>query len=100
MGWQISRDTILGIIKINQSIFIKNLVIKKKLIEYNSNVIPVIASFIIDIREVEDYKKTFFQVYQPFINKLMYLVHKTKLDIVFGIRQLSKYNTNLKNSHL
>ena len=46
------------IIIINQSAFIRNLVIKKGLIEYNTNVILIKTGSIIEITKLYDYKKT------------------------------------------
>ena len=43
--------------KIDQSAFIRNLVIKKKLTECNPNVIPQKTDSAIDISEVGDYKE-------------------------------------------
>lgn len=33
------------------------------------------------------------------INKLIYLAYKIKLNIIFAIKKLSKYNTNLKKDY-
>ena len=57
IGWQISRDTVLNIMKIDQLVFIKDLVIKKRLIEYNPNVIPIKVGSAIDISKVGDYEE-------------------------------------------
>lgn len=43
IGWQISRDTAIGTIKINQSVFIRDLVIEEEFANYNANVIPIKA---------------------------------------------------------
>lgn len=55
---QIIKDMAVYIIIINQSAFIRNLVIKKGLIEYNTNVIPIKTGSIIEITKLYDYKKT------------------------------------------
>lgn len=55
---QIIKDMAVYIIIINQSAFIRNLVIKKGLIEYNTNVILIKTGSIIEITKLYDYKKT------------------------------------------
>ncbi len=41
--WQIHQDLVAGIMKIDQSAFVRDLVIKKRLTDYNANVIPMKA---------------------------------------------------------
>ena len=76
--------------KINQLILIKNLVIDKRLVDCNANIIPMKTGLSIKIEDPEDYKETNFWTYQQLIGKLMYLVYSTRPDIVFVVRQLSK----------
>lgn len=61
--WQISQDTALSTMKINQSAFIRDLVIEKDFTKCNVNVIPIKAGFEINMREFEDYKETDLQKY-------------------------------------
>lgn len=56
--WQINRNAAICIIKIDQSAFIKNLVIKKKIINYNANFILIKVGFMIEMKNPKDYKKT------------------------------------------
>lgn len=98
--WQISKDTVLGTMKIDQSTFIRDMVIKKRLIKYKPNVVPMKANFTIDKSKVKDYKETNLQVYQRFISKLMYLVYGTRSDITFVVRQFSKHNADARKIHL
>lgn len=100
IGWQISQDTALGTIKIDQSIFFRGFIIKEGLKEWNANGIPIKAGFTINMEESEDYKKTYFSEYQWLIGKLMYLAFGTKPNIAFVVRQLSKHNTDPKKIHL
>lgn len=43
IGWQIIKDTIVCIMKINLSAFLKDLVIKIGYTQYNANIIPIEA---------------------------------------------------------
>lgn len=51
IGWQISRDTAMGTMKISQSAFIRDLVYEEKLTDCNANVIPMKAGSAIDMGE-------------------------------------------------
>lgn len=53
-----TRDTVAYTIKIDQSAFIKNLVIEKRLIKYNSNIIPIKTGSTIEITDPENYEET------------------------------------------
>lgn len=39
--WQMIREIVINIMKINQLVFIKNVIIKKKLINCNANIISI-----------------------------------------------------------
>lgn len=84
--------------KIDQSIFIKDLVIKKSLTDYNAIGILMKTSLAIDMFNTDDYKKTTFYKYQRLIGRLIYLICETRPNIIFVVGQLSKYNANLKKS--
>ena len=71
--------------KIDQLAFIKNLVIKKKFIEYNARVISMMTWLPIKILELDDHNKTNLHIYQRLIKKLIYLVYKIRPDITFVI---------------
>lgn len=86
--------------KIDQSTFIRELVIKEGLIECNANVIPMKAGSDIEMIEPDDYEETELREYQRLIGKLMYLACGTRLDITFAVRQLSKHNADPKKGHL
>lgn len=59
IGWQITRDTAVRTMKIDQSAFIRDLVIKEGLIECtNANVISMKIGSTIKIIEPDDYKET------------------------------------------
>ena len=49
--------------KINPSIFIRDLIIKKGLIDYNSNIILLKSGLIIKITKIKGYKKIDLSVY-------------------------------------
>lgn len=52
---------VLKTIKINQSAFVKNFVIKKKLIDYNANIILIKAILAIEILDTKNCSKTDLQ---------------------------------------
>ena len=58
IGWQIIRKPIVRTMKINQSIFIRDLVIGKGLTNCNANIIPMKANSAIEINDLEDYEET------------------------------------------
>lgn len=45
---------------------------------------------------LKNYKKVDLCIYYRLIKRLIYFLYKTKLDIIFVIRKLNKYNTNLR----
>lgn len=63
IGWQINRDVAMGTKKIDQSAFIKDTVIEKRLSNCNANVIPMKAGLSIDMGNPEDYKETNLWMY-------------------------------------
>ena len=100
IGWQISRDTAAETMKINQSAFIRDLVIKESLTNCNVNIIPMKAGLAINMPDADDYKETELLKYQRLIGKLMYLVCGTRPNIAFAVRQLGKHNADPKKGHL
>ena len=80
--------------KIDQSAFIKDLVIEKGLNDYNSSIIPIKARSSIEMLDIDDYKETDLYKYQRLIGKLMYLAYGIRPNIVFLIGQLSKQNAD------
>lgn len=95
-----TRDISTQTNKIDQSAFIRDLVIEEKLIKCNANVIPIKARSAIKMTDSNDYNETNLQKYLYLIVKLMYLAYGTRSDIVFAVRQLSRHNTNPKKNHL
>ena len=100
IGWQITRDQAARTMKIDQSAFIRDLVIEEGLTDCNANIIPLKAGSAIEINYPEDYEETKLQEYQRLIGKLMYLACGTRSDIAFVVGQLSKYNADPRKSHL
>lgn len=60
---QITKNIAIHTIKIDQSIFIKDLIIKKKLRKCNTNIILMKVSSAIKLLEFENYTKTDFHKY-------------------------------------
>lgn len=86
IGWQISRYTALSTINIDQSAFIRDLVIKERLTESKWNGILMKVGSAIDMSKVRDDEETDLQIYECLIGKLMYLVYSTRPNIVFAVR--------------
>lgn len=100
IGWQIMCNPSIQTLKINQSSFICNLVIKENLINCNSNVISMKAGSAIKMIKHDNYKDTKIKPYQHLIGKLMYLACDKRPDIAFIVDLLSRHNTNPRKSHL
>lgn len=98
--WQVTRDTAARTMKIDQSAFIRDLIIEEELIECNANFIPMKTGSSIEMPEPDDYNKIDIYTYQRLIGKLMYLACGTRLDIAFVVEQLSRYNANPRKRHL
>lgn len=58
ISWQITKDPAAHTMKINQSAFIKDFVIKEGLTNCNANVISMKTRSAIEINNSEDYKET------------------------------------------
>lgn len=71
--------------KIDQSAFIRDLVIEKGLTDCNANVISMKAGSSIKMTDPEDYKEADFCTYQQLIGKLMYFTCGTRPDIAFAV---------------
>lgn len=98
--WQIERDTTANTMKVQQSAFVRDLVIDKGLTECNANVIQMKAGSSIEMTDPEDYEKINLYTYQKLIGKLMYLFYGTKPDIAFAVGQFSRHNTDPRKKHL
>ena len=71
--------------KINLLIFIQDLVIKKRFMKYNINVILIKTSLAIEMADQKNYKKANLCIYQQLKRKLMYLVCGIRPDIIFVV---------------
>lgn len=100
IDWQIPCNLSTQILKINQSFFICNLVIKKSLTNCNSNIIFMKAGSAIEMIKYNNYKNIKIKLYQHLISKLLYLACGTRPDIAFIVDFLSRHNTDLKKNHL
>lgn len=89
-----------GILKIDQSAFIYNLLKKENLTDCNTINIPMKARNFIEMLKEDDYEKTNIKVYQYLIGKLMYTSCGTRPDITFVVGQFSKQNADPKVGHL
>ena len=100
IGWQIHRDPAAGTMKIDQSAFVRDLVLEEGLTDCNANVIPMKAGSAIDMSDPEDYEEVDLHTYQRLIGKLMYLSCGTRPDIAFAVGQLSRHNADPRKGHL
>lgn len=85
IDWQVIRNTKASTLKINQFIFIRDLLKNKNLSDCNFVNISMKASNIIKMNNLDDYMETNIKVYQRIIEKLMYLSYGTRLDITFAV---------------
>lgn len=61
--WQIIREPLSNIMKIDQSIFIQDLIIDKNLSDYNANIFSIKIVFTINMTEADIYKKENLYIY-------------------------------------
>ena len=73
-------------LKINQTAMTRDLVIKKGLINCNTNIIPIKTSSFIERIELDDYEEVELWPYHHLIVKLMYLAYNTRLYIAFVVK--------------
>ena len=100
ISWQITRDSVTQIMKLDQSTFIQDLIIEENLSDYNANVISMKAGSVITMYKANNYKEENLHTYQRLIGKLIYLVCGTRPDIAFAVSQASKHNADLRKCHL
>lgn len=100
VDWQVTRNWDSAILKIDQSAFIRDLLEKKNLADYNSVNILIKAGSVIEMKEVDNYKETNLKAYQLLIWKLMYLSCGIRPDIAFAMGQFSKRNADPRVGHL
>ena len=58
IGQQISKDLAIRTIKLSQSMYIRDLLKKENLINYNTPTTPIKVTFTIEINKSYDYKQT------------------------------------------
>ena len=97
--WQIQTDP-ARTMKIDQSVFIRDLIIDKGLTEYNTNVIPMKVDFLIDRTAPNNYEKANLSTYQRLISKLIYLACGIRPDIAFVVGQLSRHNADPRRGYI
>lgn len=100
IGWQVTWDWELSILRINQLAFICDFVKEEDIRNCNPISIPMKAKNFIKIQDKKDYKKANIKVYQCRIGKLIYLSCWIRLDISFVMGQLGKRNVDLRLEHL
>lgn len=98
--WQITKDPVIQTIKINQSAFIRDLVMEESLDNCNANIVPMKARFSIDMSDADAYKEEDLHTFQQLIEKLIYLACGTRPDIAFTVRQFSRQNADPRKGHL
>lgn len=98
--WQIIRDLSTKTIRVSQLICIRDLLKEENLTNYNTLTIPIKFGLFIKINKPNNYNKANLEDYQRLIGKLTYLLYRTRPNIAFVIKRLSKYNANPKNDYL
>ena len=71
---------------------------KKIFKNYNSNIIVIKTDFIIEINKYTHYNQIKIKFFEYSISKLIYLLYKIRLNIIFVIKLYKKYNANLKKA--
>lgn len=71
---QITRDLVLGIIKIDESAFIRYLVIEEDFTNYNATIILIKASLVIDMPDANDYEEINFKATKKVIRYLKIII--------------------------
>ena len=99
IGWQIIKDHVAQIMKIDQPAFIQDLVMEENLSNCNANVVPIKARSAINMSDVDAYEEEDLHTYQQLIAKLIYLTCGTRPDIAFAICQLSRHNADPRRGH-
>lgn len=89
-----------SIIKVDQPVFIQDLVIETRPTNCNTNVISMKANSSIDMSDLENYKEVNLYTYQCLIGKLIYFTYSIRPNIAFVVGQLSRYNANPRKRHL
>lgn len=84
--WQITQNSATRILKIDQVVFIRDLVTEKGLTKCNRNVIFIKTGSFIKMIKFDNYEEIKHHPYYCFIDKLMYLICGTRPDIVFAVR--------------
>ena len=92
LGWEITREK--GILKIDQKEYIRDLLVSEGMISCHATVISVKVGSTLVLDQVEDHHQVDLSKYQRLIDKLMYLSCGTCPDIVFGVEQLSRHNSD------
>lgn len=100
IGWQVTRNCAARILKIDQSSFIQDLIKSENMIDCNLINIPMKVRCFIEMSEPGNYEEVDIKPYQRLIEKLMYLLCGTRLDIAFAVGQLSKHNLDCRAGHI
>lgn len=100
IGWQITRDPATRTMNIDQSAFIRDLVMEESLSDCNANIVRMKAGSAIDMTNADAYEEEDLHTYQRLIGKLMYLACGTRPDIAFAVGQPSKHNPDPRKGPL
>lgn len=88
----ITSNLVKKTFKIDQLLFIKDLLEEINLISYNVSKILILGNSFIKITEADDYKEVNLTIYQQLIKKLIYQACKIMHHISFVVKRLSNYN--------
>lgn len=100
IGWEINRDLVVDILKIDQKSYIQDLFDIKEITSCHPTILLVKTGSTLFLDQVGDHQQTNLTVYQRLISKLIYLSCGTRSDIAFLVGQLSRHNSDPCVGHL
>ena len=100
IGWEIIRDLIAGILKIDQKGYIQDLLKAKGITSCHPTILPVKAGSTLLLDQAGDHQQANLIAYQRLIGKIMYLSCGTRPNIAFVVGQLSRHNSDPRVGHL
>lgn len=100
IGWEISQDISTKMLKIDQKVYIHDLLEFQKKNSCHRTVYPMKVDSSITLDQVRKYMQAIMISYQRLLEKLIYICCGTQLDISFVVGQLSYKNLDPQANHL
>lgn len=86
-------------LKIDQKEYIQDLLEAEGMTLCHVTILFMKTGLFISMNQVDNYNSANLEVYQRFLEKLIYLVYGTQLDISFIVGLLSRYNSDPRVEH-